>query len=187
MKFKVFFTLSFYFLLMFLLSLSMSTAMDLPGDEEKTTRMPVRGQPKGEPKIKKGEKAPMAIPEMEEAHKNGKVIALMLGMPSHCPWCDRMDRYIRHVMETTKNFDNQAVFIMRQSEWAKLIPPDEEGVKLKEVLGVEGQPWLFLLDKEGLVRYIYKQFVSGDKFERSMYEILGEKRDVQVFDEPKKQ
>ncbi|MBI5747898.1 MAG: hypothetical protein HZA00_02150 [Nitrospinae bacterium] len=174
MRFKILFTFGFtlYFSVMLFLFHSLSTAIDLP----------IRGQPKGEPKIKVGEKAPLITPDLEKANKEGKVIALMLGYQTHCPWCDRMDRYIRHVMEETKNFDNRVVFSRWQVEHAKMIPPPDEGVKLKEAFGTEGQPWLFLIDKEGIVRYVYKQFVSGDKFERSIYEILGEKKDVPVFD-----
>lgn len=144
--------------------------------------LPIRGQPIGESKIKVGEKAPLITPDLEKAHNEGKVIVLMLGYQTHCPWCDRMDRYIRHQMEETKDFDNRVVFSRWQTEHAKLIPPPDEGVELKKAYGVEGQPWLFLIDKEGIVRYIYKQFIAGDKFKRLIYEILGEKKDVPVFD-----
>jgi thioredoxin-related protein len=119
---------------------------------------------------------------MEKANKEGKIIALMLGYQTHCPWCDRMDRYIRHQMEETKDFDNRVAFSRWQIEHAKMIAPPDEGVELKKAYGVEGQPWLFLIDKEGTVRYIYKMFVSGDVFKRAIYEILGEKKDVPVFD-----
>jgi thioredoxin-related protein len=163
------------FIIFFLLSLIipfLSLARDLP----------IRGQPKGESKIKVGDKAPLITPDLEKAHNEGKVIALMLGYQTHCPWCDRMDRYIRHVMEETKDFNNRFAFSRWQIEHAKMIAPPDEGIELKKAYGVEGQPWLFLIDKEGTVRYIYKQFISGDKFERLIYEILGEKKDVPVFD-----
>src|SRR3989338_10318102 len=178
MRFKIIFTFIFtlYFSVMFFLFPSLSSATDLP----------IRGQPKGEPKIKVGDKAPLITPDLEKANKEGKVIALMLGYQTHCPWCDRMDRYIRYQMEETKNFDNRVVFIMWQTEHAKMIAPPDEGIKLKEAFGTEGQPWLFLIDKEGIVRYIYKMFVSGDVFKRSILELLGEKKDVPVFDEPQK-
>src|SRR3989304_1460430 len=62
------------------------------------TDLPIRGIARGEPKIKIGDKAPLTTPELEKAHKEGKVIALQLGFPPHCPWCDRMDRYINEIM-----------------------------------------------------------------------------------------
>ena len=178
MRFKFFLTFVFtiYFSVSFFLLSSLSLARDLP----------IRGQPVGESKIKKGDKAPLITPDLEKAHNEGKVIALMLGYQTHCPWCDRMDRYIRHVMEETKDFNNRVAFSRWQTEHAKMIAPPDEGIELKKAYGVEGQPWLFLIDKEGTVRYIYKQFISGDKFERTIYEILGEKKDVPVFDEPQK-
>ena len=138
------------------------------------TELPIRGIARGESKIKVGDKAPLATTELENAHKEGKVIALQLGYSSHCPWCDRMERYIREIMKETNNFDDKAVFIQTQIEHAKLIPPPEEGVKLKEAFGVEGQPWLFIIDKKGVVRYVYKIFVASGVFKKNIEELLKE-------------
>ncbi|MBI5048023.1 MAG: thioredoxin family protein [Deltaproteobacteria bacterium] len=138
------------------------------------TDLPIRGIARGESKIKAGDNAPLVTPELEKAHKQGKVIALQLGYSSHCPWCDRMERYIREIMKNTNNFDNKAVFIMTQIEHAKMIAPPDEGVKLKEAFGVEGQPWLFIIDQTGTVRFIYKIFVGSDTFTRNIKELLGE-------------
>ena len=55
------------------------------------TNLPIRGIARGESKIRIGDKAPLTTPELERAHKEGKVIALQLGFSSHCPWCDRMN------------------------------------------------------------------------------------------------
>lgn len=138
------------------------------------TELPIRGIARGESKIKVGDKAPLITPELENAHKQGKVIALMLGYPSHCPWCDRMDRYIYVMMKETNDFDNRVKFIQVQTEHAKLIPPPEQGVRLKEAYGIEGQPWLFIIDKKGTMRFIYKIFVTSDVFKRNVEELLGE-------------
>lgn len=147
------------------------------------TDLPIRGIARGESKIKAGDKAPLATPELENANKQGKVIALMLGYQSHCPWCDRMDRYIREIMKDTNNFDNRAVFILTQTEHAKMIAPPKEGIRLKEVYGVEGQPWLFIIDQNGVVRFVYKLFVSSDVFRKNIKELIEEgekgKRDNQ--------
>lgn len=141
------------------------------------TDLPLRGIARGEPRVKVGDKAPLITTELKQAHEEGKVIALMLGYPSHCPWCDRMDRYIREIMEETNNFDNRAVFIIKQTEHAKLIIPPEEGVTLKEAFGVEGQPWLFIIDKKGVVRFIYKIFVSSDVFRKDIEGLLKENKE----------
>lgn len=58
------------------------------------TDLPIRGIASGEAKIKAGDSAPLITPELEKANKGGKVIVLMLGYQSHCPWCDRMERYV---------------------------------------------------------------------------------------------
>lgn len=138
------------------------------------TDLPIRGIARGESKIKVGDKAPLVTAELDTAHKERKVIALMLGYQSHCPWCDRMDRYIRVIMKDTNNFDNRAVFILTQTEHAKMIAPPPEGIRLKEAYGVEGQPWLFIIDRQGTVRFVYKIFVSSDVFKKNIKELLGE-------------
>lgn len=137
--------------------------------------LPIRGQARGESKIKVGDNAPLATPELEKAHKEGKVIALQLGYPSHCPWCDRMDRYIREIMKDTNSFDNRAVFIQTQTEHAKMIVPPKEGLILKEAFGVEGQPWLFIIDKQGRVRFIYKVFASSFDIKKNIKELVEER------------
>ncbi|MBI3399335.1 MAG: hypothetical protein HY026_08945 [Deltaproteobacteria bacterium] len=141
------------------------------------TDLPIRGIARGESKIKVGDMAPLVTSELQDAHKEGKVIALQLGYPSHCPWCDRMDRYIREIMKDTNNFDNRAIFIQTQIEHAKMIAPPEEGIRLKAAYGVEGQPWLFIIDKQGKVRYIYKIFVGSDVFKRNIKELLEEEKE----------
>lgn len=138
------------------------------------TELPIRGIARGESKIKVGDNAPLITPELEKAHKEGKVIALQLGYPSHCPWCDRMERYINEIMKDTNNFDNKAVFIQTQIEHAKFIPPPDDGIKLKEAFGVEGQPWLFIIDKKGIVRFVYKIFVASNVFKNNIEELLKE-------------
>ncbi|MBI2876465.1 MAG: thioredoxin family protein [Candidatus Tectomicrobia bacterium] len=162
-------------------SLSLWTLAQLSGTRLSSlaqgTELPIRGIARGESKIKVGDKAPLVIPEMVTAHQAGKVIALMLGYSSHCPWCDRMERYIYAVMEETKSFGGQAVLIERQTEHAKMIPPHPEGLKLKAAYGVEGQPWLFLIDRQGMVRFVYPVFVPGDLFQQNVAELLQEGQD----------
>lgn len=138
------------------------------------TELPIRGIARGEPKVKVGDQAPLLIPEMIQAHQEGKVIALMLGYPSHCPWCDRMDRYIYVIMEETSHFNHRAVFIQRQTEHAKMILPHPEGVQLKAAYGAEGQPWLFIIDNQGTVRFIYMVFVPGEVIKQNIMELLEE-------------
>ena len=136
------------------------------------TELPLRGIARGESKVKVGDRAPLITPKLEKAHNEGKVIALQLGFPPHCPWCDRMDRYIKEIMKNTNNFDGKAIFIQTQIEHAKMIAPPAEGIKLKEAYGIEGQPWLFIIDKEGTVRFIYKVFVGSDTFRKNIEGLL---------------
>jgi thioredoxin-related protein len=138
------------------------------------TDLPIRGQARGESKVKVGDKAPLVTEELKVAHRDGKVIALMLGYQTHCPWCDRMDRYINHMMKETGDFGGRAAFIMTQIETAKLIQPPPEGPKLKEAYGVEGQPWLFIIDRRGIVRFVYKIFVPSDTFQENIEGLVSE-------------
>jgi hypothetical protein len=77
-------------------------------------------------------------------------------------------------MKEANNFDDKAVFIQTQIEHAKLIPPPDDGIKLKEAYGVEGQPWLFIIDKKGVVRFVYKIFVASNVFKNNIEELLKE-------------
>jgi thioredoxin-related protein len=138
------------------------------------TNLSIRGMARGESRIKVGDKAPLITEELQRAHEEGKVIALMLGYQTHCPWCDRMDRYIRYIMKKVDNFDNRVAFIQTQVEHAKMIPPPPEGEKLKAAYGVEGQPWLFIIDKAGTVQYVYKIFISSDVFVKNISGLLGD-------------
>lgn len=137
-----------------------------------STDLPIRGIARGESKIKVGDKAPLVIPDLEKAHADGKAIILMMGNPSHCPWCDRFDRHIRTLMSDTKDFANRVAFIIVQTENFKMIQPPEEGVKLKEAYGVEGMPWLFIIDKAGAVRNIYKIHVSMELLKKEIEDLL---------------
>ena len=147
------------------------------------TDLPIRGIARGESKIKVGDKAPLVTAELEDANKQGKVIALMLGYQSHCPWCDRMDRYIRVIMKETNSFDGRVSFVQTQIEHAKMIAPPAEGLRLKEAYGVEGQPWLFIIDKGGTVRYVYKIFISSDVFINNINELLGDNVSIRNLNE----
>lgn len=161
---KALLLLTFYFLLMAIPAYA--------------TNLPIRGIARGESKIKVGDKAPLITGELEMAHKEGKVIALMLGYQTHCPWCDRMDRYIRFIMKNSNDFDNRVAFIQTQIEHAKMIAPPPEGERLKEAYGVEGQPWLFIIDKSGTVQHVYKIFISSDVFIKNISELLGDESSI---------
>ncbi|MBI5039355.1 MAG: hypothetical protein HZC13_06305 [Nitrospirae bacterium] len=147
------------------------------------SNLPIRGQARGESKIKVGDKAPLITEELQSAHEGGKVIALMLGYQTHCPWCDRMDRYIRVIMKATNSFDDRVSFVQTQIEHAKMIAPPAEGLRLKEAYGVEGQPWLFIIDKGGTVRYVYKIFISSDVFIKNINELLGDNVSIRDLNE----
>lgn len=77
-------------------------------------------------------------------------------------------------MKETNNFDNRVVFIVVQTESVKMIQPTEDGRRLKEAYGVEGQPWLFIIDKQGTVRFIYKLFAASDAFKENIRKLLEE-------------
>ncbi|MBI5970400.1 MAG: hypothetical protein HY884_04530 [Deltaproteobacteria bacterium] len=142
--------------------------------DARATNLPLRGIARGESKIRVGDIAPLILKELEDANREGKVIVLMLGFPDHCPWCDRMDRYIYAMMKDTKNFNNRVFFLQKQIEHAKMIVPPPEGVRLKEAYGVQGQPWLFIIDKSGHVRFIYKVFAASEDIKENIEGLLKE-------------
>ncbi|MBI5180622.1 MAG: DsbE family thiol:disulfide interchange protein, partial [Nitrospirae bacterium] len=53
--------------------------------------------------------------------------------------------------------------------------PEDEAVKLGEIYGVVGEPWLFVIDREGIVRHIFLGLTGRDAIEKEIKKVL-EKR-----------
>lgn len=112
----------------------------------------LKGLPEGKPRVEVGDAAPMDHPSLQKARETGKAIILMLGNPDHCIYCEKVWGNISELMPKYKE-DVVAVLIRHRG--AKFWEPVEEDVLLGQKYGVIGEPWLFLIDKKGIVRQIF--------------------------------
>ena len=111
----------------------------------------LKGLPEGKPRVEVGDTAPMEHPGLIKACETGKAIVLMFGNPDHCIYCEKVWGNIRELMPKYKE---HVAAVLISHRGAKFWEPLEENVLLGQKYGVIGEPWLFLIDKEGIVRQI---------------------------------
>ncbi len=129
----------------------------------------LRGMPEGKPKIEVGAHAPLDMAELRKAHKEGKAILLMFGNPDHCIYCEKVWRSVGEIQE--ENLKDVAG-VMAVHRASKFWGPETEAAALGQTYGVVGEPWLFLIDKEGIIRRIYMGFVEKSEIEKGLKQAL---------------
>lgn len=103
-------------------------------------------------KVKVGEKAPLTD-TLEKVHKEGKAIVLvLLPNPMQCNGCDSVVKLIEE--DETRHKD--IAYILKGGE-DMLGAMDEETIILKRLYGFVtiGEPWTFVIDKEGVLQKIF--------------------------------
>ncbi|MEK7679816.1 MAG: thioredoxin family protein [Deltaproteobacteria bacterium] len=129
----------------------------------------LRGMPEGTPAVEIGSPAPLNTAELKKVHGEGKAILLMFGNPDHCIYCEKVWRSVTGLQE---QYAKDAAAILTVHRASKFWGPESESVALGEVYGVVGEPWLFLIDKDGIVRQIYRGFVEKAVIEKGLKEIV---------------
>ncbi|MBI3582541.1 MAG: thioredoxin family protein [Nitrospinae bacterium] len=133
----------------------------------------LRGLPEGKPRVEVGDAAPMDHPSLIKARETGKAIILMFGNPDHCIYCEKVWGNIRELMPKYKE-DVAAVLIRHRG--AKFWEPVEEDVLFGQKYGVIGEPWLFLIDKEGIVRQILVGLTGLNQIEEGIINLIKEQK-----------
>lgn len=114
-------------------------------------------------KVKIGEKVPMTD-HIKGLHEEGKAIVLvLLSNPMQCTSCD----LIVDVIEgETKRYKDDVAFIVKGGQ-DMLGAMDEETVTLKRLYGfvTMGEPWTFVIDKEGVLQKIFIGRFTGKELE----------------------
>lgn len=129
----------------------------------------VIGTPDGKPAVRVGDKAPLVTEELRKAHGEGKVILLMFGNPWHCQWCEKVWHNIQTILP---KYNKDAVAILKTHQRVKWWEPNEEGKMLGRIYGIIGEPWLFLIDKEGIVRHIFMGFSGIGQIEEELKKVV---------------
>ena len=125
----------------------------------------VKGTPQGKAGVAVGEKAPLITEELRKAHKDGKAILLMFGNTWHCQYCEKTWANIESLMP---KYEKDVTAIQKATQRVKFWEPDEEAVNLARAYGIFGEPWLFVIDKEGIVKYIFIGFAGKDEIEEEL-------------------
>ncbi|MBI5327055.1 MAG: thioredoxin family protein [Deltaproteobacteria bacterium] len=132
----------------------------------------LRGLPEGKSRIEVGDKAPLDTADLKKANEEGKVILLMFGNIDHCIYCEKMWGNIRDIMP---QYNKDAAAILKTHRASKFWGPEDEAVKLGERYGVIGEPWLFIIDKKGIVRHIFMGFTGRTEIENEIKKALMDK------------
>ena len=97
------------------------------------------------------------------------MILLMFGNIDHCIYCEKVWGNINALMP---KYGSDIVPILKAHRASKFWAPEDEAVKLGEIYGVVGEPWLFIIDKEGIVRHIFRGFTGKTEIETEIKKVL---------------
>ncbi len=121
-------------------------------------------------KVKVGEKVPLTD-SLKKAHEDGKaIILLLLSNPMQCENCEKMSQLIKEEMEKYK--DNAAYIVKGGLDIRGAT--DEETIQLKKLYGFVtiGQPWTFVIDKQGVLRKIFFGMISQNDLADAIQPII---------------
>ncbi len=124
-------------------------------------------------RVKVGEKVTLTE-TLKKANKEGKVIVLvLLSNPMQCNHCDSL---ISLLEKETEPYKKDAAFITAGGQ-DMLGASSEETIALKKLYGfvTMGEPWTFIIDKEGVLRKILIGLFTTQKLEETIDGILGRK------------
>lgn len=132
----------------------------------------IKGMPEGNPRVRVGDRSPLESEALRTAHEQGKAILLMFGNPWHCIYCEKVWFNIKDLMP---GYENDLAFILVAPQKLKFWEPPNGDLELARHYGVVGEPWVFLIDKEGIVRHIFVGFTGKSKIETEIKKVLERK------------
>ncbi|MBI4562005.1 MAG: thioredoxin family protein [Candidatus Rokubacteria bacterium] len=130
----------------------------------------VKGTPEGKPRVAVGDRAPLESEELREAHATGKAILLMFGNPWHCIYCEKVWLNIKELLP---RFEKDIAFVLVAAQPVKFWEPPDENVRLARRYGIVGEPWVFLIDRSGVVRHIFVGFTERQRIEAELNKLPG--------------
>jgi thioredoxin-related protein len=123
-------------------------------------------------KIKVGDVAPLGQGAVKKAHDDGKGIILMFGDPGHCIFCEKTWEAVNIV---APKYSNDATAFIKNYRLADFNPPAAEDVELAAKYGVVGEPWIFIIDKTGIVRTIFKGVTNSATLDAELSKLFPQK------------
>lgn len=129
----------------------------------------VKGMPEGTARVKVGDAAPLETEELKEIRATGKAIVLMFGNPWHCLYCERVWLNLKELLP---KYEKDLTLVLVSAQRVKFWEPPDENVRLARRYGIVGEPWVFLIDKNGIVRHIFVGFTGLAKLEAELNNLL---------------
>jgi thioredoxin-related protein len=129
----------------------------------------LKGLPEGKSRVMIGDAAPMEHPSLQKARETGKAIILMFGNVDHCIYCEKTWGNVRELLPKYKN-DVVAVLISHRPSKFQLAE-DEDRI-LGEIYGLIGEPWLFFIDKKGIVRQIFPGLTGLEQIDTALKNLI---------------
>lgn len=129
----------------------------------------IRGAPEGEPLVKVGDRAPLEAEDLKKAHGDGKVILLMFGNPDHCRYCEKV---WFNIIDIGSRYEHDVAIIGKRHRAAEFWAAESEDEAIGKRYGVVGEPWLFIIDREGIVRHIFMGFAGLQEIEAKLLTII---------------
>ena len=133
-------------------------------------------------KVKVGEKAPITD-SLKKPHEDGKaIVLLLLSNPMQCENCEKVSQLIKEEIEKYK--DDIAYIAKGGQDIRGAI--DEETIQLKKLYGfvTVGQPWTFIIDREGILKKIFIGQISKEELNDAIKQAIEKKTaggDVKEF------
>src|SRR3989338_3038836 len=124
-------------------------------------------------KVKVGEKAPITD-SLKKPHEDGKaIVLLLLSNPMQCENCEKVSQLIKEEIEKYK--DDIAYIAKGGQDIRGAI--DEETIQLKKLYGflTVGQPWTFIIDKEGVLKKIFFCQISKEELNDAIKQAIEKK------------
>ncbi len=124
-------------------------------------------------KVKIGEKSPL-IDSLKKAHEDGKaIVLLLLSNPMQCENCEKVNQLIKEEIEKYK--DNVAYIAKGGQDIRGAL--DDETLKLKKLYGfvTVGQPWTFIIDKQGVLQKIFFGAVNRNELNDAIQSVINKK------------
>lgn len=124
-------------------------------------------------RIKVGEKA-LLTETLKKANEEGKAIVLvLLSNPMQCNKCDTL---LDIIEKESSKYQMDIVFIAAGGQ-DMLGAGSEETITLKKSYGFVtiGEPWIFFIDKEGILRKIYIGIFSKEELKEEVDSIIWRK------------
>jgi hypothetical protein len=129
----------------------------------------MRGQPDDANLIvREGDAAPLDAQDLKKAHEDGKAIVLMFGNVDQCLNCERT---WDNILSGTAKHKNGSVAVNKDYLPAEIRPANPEDAVLAAKYGLIGEPWVFIIDKAGVVRHVFKGLVSPAEIEAQIMKL----------------